>query len=91
MKYRMRLHSDGANRAASIDSIRWDGTWMVDPFNDDQAVVLRVKDKGLVIISGCAHAGIINTVNYARRSRTSERYMRSWVDFILRDPYLNPS
>jgi len=47
--------------------IKMDGTWMVDPFHDDQAVVLRVKDKGLVVISGCAHAGIINTINYARK------------------------
>ena len=33
---------------------------------DDQAIVIQVKDKGLVILSGCAHSGIVNTVNYAR-------------------------
>lgn len=38
-----------------------------DPLvNDDQAIVANIRDKGLVIISGCAHAGIINTVNYAK-------------------------
>ena len=33
---------------------------------DDQAIILTVKDKGLVIITGCGHAGIINTLNYAK-------------------------
>lgn len=34
---------------------------------DDQAVVAVVRGKGLVVISGCAHAGIVNTVRYAQR------------------------
>jgi 7,8-dihydropterin-6-yl-methyl-4-(beta-D-ribofuranosyl)aminobenzene 5'-phosphate synthase len=34
---------------------------------DDRAVVFNVKGKGLVVISGCAHAGIINTIHYAQR------------------------
>ncbi|MFC1983413.1 MBL fold metallo-hydrolase [Chloroflexota bacterium] len=32
---------------------------------DDISVVANVKDKGLVIITGCSHAGIINIVNQA--------------------------
>ena len=44
-----------------------DGKWVPDPIRDDQAVVLIVKDKGLVVLSGCAHAGIINTVEYAKK------------------------
>jgi 7,8-dihydropterin-6-yl-methyl-4-(beta-D-ribofuranosyl)aminobenzene 5'-phosphate synthase len=47
--------------------IEIDGQIQNDPIWDDQAVVLHLKDKGLVVISGCAHAGIINTINYARR------------------------
>lgn len=47
--------------------IKMDAGWTVDPLNDDQALVLKVKDKGLVVISGCAHAGIINTVKYAQK------------------------
>ena len=43
-------------------------TWQPDPLVlDDRALVINVKDKGLVIISGCAHAGIINTVRYAQQ------------------------
>ncbi|MDD5712151.1 MAG: MBL fold metallo-hydrolase [Smithellaceae bacterium] len=38
-----------------------------DPINDDTSVVFNLKDKGLVIVSGCAHAGIVNTIRYARK------------------------
>ena len=37
-----------------------------DDLDEDQAIIINVRDKGLVIVSGCAHAGIVNTVNYAR-------------------------
>jgi 7,8-dihydropterin-6-yl-methyl-4-(beta-D-ribofuranosyl)aminobenzene 5'-phosphate synthase len=37
-----------------------------DDLEEDQAIVINVKGKGLVVLSGCAHAGIVNTVNYAR-------------------------
>ena len=37
-----------------------------DPIEDDSAIVANVKGKGLVVLSGCAHAGIINTVKYAK-------------------------
>jgi 7,8-dihydropterin-6-yl-methyl-4-(beta-D-ribofuranosyl)aminobenzene 5'-phosphate synthase len=38
-----------------------------DPLiKDDQAIVVNVLDKGLVILTGCGHAGVVNTINYAR-------------------------
>jgi 7,8-dihydropterin-6-yl-methyl-4-(beta-D-ribofuranosyl)aminobenzene 5'-phosphate synthase len=44
------------------------GLWQADPWIwDDRAIVINVKGKGLVVLSGCAHAGIINTINYAQR------------------------
>ena len=43
-----------------------DGQEKWDPIEDDTSVVMHLKDKGLVVLSGCAHAGIVNTVNYAR-------------------------
>ena len=43
------------------------GKWQPDPWIwDDRAIVINVKQKGLVILSGCAHAGIINTMLYAK-------------------------
>jgi len=45
-----------------------EGVWRADPWIwDDQAIAFNVKGKGLVVVSGCAHAGIINTVRYAQR------------------------
>ena len=44
------------------------GSWQPDPLIlDERAVVLNVTGKGLVIVSGCAHAGIINTILYAQK------------------------
>lgn len=44
-----------------------DGGWQVDPFRDDQAIAVSVKGRGLVVVSGCAHAGIVNSVEHMRR------------------------
>ncbi|NMO50762.1 MBL fold metallo-hydrolase [Actinoplanes sp. TBRC 11911] len=45
-----------------------DGRWQPDPLvHDDQAVVLHIRDKGLVVLTGCGHAGIVNIVRYAKR------------------------
>jgi 7,8-dihydropterin-6-yl-methyl-4-(beta-D-ribofuranosyl)aminobenzene 5'-phosphate synthase len=41
-----------------------------DPFSDDQSLVIRTP-KGLVVVFGCAHSGVINTLLYARE-RTGE-------------------
>jgi 7,8-dihydropterin-6-yl-methyl-4-(beta-D-ribofuranosyl)aminobenzene 5'-phosphate synthase len=43
------------------------GEWTPDPeICDDQGLVINVKGKGLVVLSGCGHAGIINTVSHAQ-------------------------
>jgi 7,8-dihydropterin-6-yl-methyl-4-(beta-D-ribofuranosyl)aminobenzene 5'-phosphate synthase len=45
-----------------------DGAWAADPLlMDERALVFNVHGKGLVVISGCAHAGIINTVSFAQQ------------------------
>ncbi len=50
----------------SSRAYREDDEFIRDYMEDDQSIVIHVKDKGLVIVSGCAHSGIVNTVNYAR-------------------------
>ncbi|HEX9069641.1 MAG TPA: MBL fold metallo-hydrolase [Ktedonobacterales bacterium] len=34
---------------------------------DDQAIVIHLKDKGLVVCSSCSHAGIINVLRHAQQ------------------------
>ncbi len=44
-----------------------DNEWRPDPqVLDDQALIVQVRDVGLVVVTGCAHAGIVNTAWYAR-------------------------
>lgn len=38
-----------------------------DDLEEDQAIVINVKDKGLIVLSGCAHSGIVNTIRYAKK------------------------
>lgn len=38
-----------------------------DDFRGEQALFFNVKGKGLVVLSGCAHAGIVNTVKQAQK------------------------
>jgi 7,8-dihydropterin-6-yl-methyl-4-(beta-D-ribofuranosyl)aminobenzene 5'-phosphate synthase len=47
----------------------WTGTtWEPDPLViDDQALVLHLRGQGLVVLTGCAHAGAINIVRHAQR------------------------
>ena len=50
------------------------GAWEPDPvILDDQALVMRLRDRGLVVLSGCGHSGIVNTVRYARRLTAEHR------------------
>jgi 7,8-dihydropterin-6-yl-methyl-4-(beta-D-ribofuranosyl)aminobenzene 5'-phosphate synthase len=51
-----------------------EGKMEADPLiKDDQAIILAVKDKGLIIVTGCGHAGIINTLNYAKELTGEDR------------------
>ncbi len=38
-----------------------------DTFPGEQALFFKVKGRGLVVLSGCAHAGIVNTVKQAQK------------------------
>jgi len=44
-----------------------EGRWQPDPWiHDDQAIILNVKEKGLVVLTGCGHAGVVNTLKCAQ-------------------------
>ena len=46
---------------------RIDNEWIPDPFYDDQGLAVNIKGQGLVVLGGCSHAGIINTVKYLQK------------------------
>lgn len=66
------------------------GSWQVDPFRDEQAMVINVRDKGLVIISGCAHAGIINTIRYAQKITGISKVHAVMGGFHMTGPLFEP-
>lgn len=53
--------------------IEKNGKMEKDETLDDQSVVMVARDKGLVVVAGCAHAGIINTVQYSQKITGIER------------------
>jgi 7,8-dihydropterin-6-yl-methyl-4-(beta-D-ribofuranosyl)aminobenzene 5'-phosphate synthase len=64
--------------------------WLPDPIRDDQALVINVQGKGLVILSGCAHVGIINTVEYAQKITGIEKVHAVMGGFYLTGPAFAP-
>jgi 7,8-dihydropterin-6-yl-methyl-4-(beta-D-ribofuranosyl)aminobenzene 5'-phosphate synthase len=61
-----------------------------DPLEDDTALVIHVKGRGLVIVSGCAHAGIINTVRYAQKVTGISKIHAVMGGFHLTGPAFEP-
>lgn len=56
-----------AKRPGGQVLFREGGRWVVDTTPDDGAVVMHLAGKGIVILTGCGHAGLINTVREAIR------------------------
>lgn len=48
------------------------GEFKEDKLEDDIALIIRLEE-GLVIVSGCAHSGIINIIDYAIKKTGEER------------------
>lgn len=57
-----------------------------DPIEDDTAIVANIKGKGLMILSGCAHSGIINTVRHAQKVTGIEKVFSVMGGFHLTGP-----
>ncbi len=68
-----------------------DGDWQPDPLIlDDQALVMNVRDKGLVVLTGCAHAGVVNILRYARKLTGVDRLYAVIGGFHLNGPLFEP-
>ena len=68
-----------------------DGAWAPDPLIlDDQALIVHVAGHGLVVLTGCGHAGIVNIVRYARRLTGIETVAAVVGGFHLSGPAFEP-
>ncbi len=67
------------------------GAWEPDPLVlDDQALILNVAGKGLIVLTGCGHAGVVNITRYARVLTGGEPLHAIVGGFHLNGPLFEP-
>lgn len=65
--------------------------WEPDPLVlDDQAIIVNVRDRGLVIFTGCGHAGIVNITRYALALTGASSVYGVFGGFHLNGPLFEP-
>jgi 7,8-dihydropterin-6-yl-methyl-4-(beta-D-ribofuranosyl)aminobenzene 5'-phosphate synthase len=71
----------------------WDGaSWRHDPLVlDDQALVVHVRDRGLLVLTGCGHAGAVNVARHAMRLTGVGRLHALVGGLHLGGPFFEPS
>lgn len=62
-----------------------------DDLVDDSAVVMHLSGKGLVVLTGCAHSGVVNTVQYARQVTGVDQVHAVMGGFHLSGPDYDPA
>jgi 7,8-dihydropterin-6-yl-methyl-4-(beta-D-ribofuranosyl)aminobenzene 5'-phosphate synthase len=68
-----------------------DGRWEPDPLIlDDQALVVHVRGRGLVVLTGCGHAGAVNIARHAMRLTGVDRLHALLGGFHLTGPGFEP-
>jgi 7,8-dihydropterin-6-yl-methyl-4-(beta-D-ribofuranosyl)aminobenzene 5'-phosphate synthase len=66
-------------RVTSFEKLTWrnmtviDGTPVRDKLLDDQALFINIARKGVLVVCGCAHAGLINTLEHALNVTKTKR------------------
>jgi 7,8-dihydropterin-6-yl-methyl-4-(beta-D-ribofuranosyl)aminobenzene 5'-phosphate synthase len=70
----------------------WDGQgWKHDAVViDDQALVISVRGRGLVVVTGCGHAGVVNIIRHAMRLTGVGRLLAVIGGFHLSGPAFEP-
>ena len=67
------------------------GSWQPDPLVlDDQALIVNVTGKGLAVITGCGHAGVVNIARYARLLTGGQPLYALLGGFHLGGPLFEP-
>jgi len=51
------------------------GQLVPDPITHEQALIFNVRGRGLVVITSCAHAGVVNTIEYAKKLTKENRIL----------------
>jgi 7,8-dihydropterin-6-yl-methyl-4-(beta-D-ribofuranosyl)aminobenzene 5'-phosphate synthase len=65
--------------------------WEPDPLIlDDQALLVNVRGRGLVVLTGCGHAGAVNICRFAMRLTGAERLSGLLGGFHLTGPAFEP-
>jgi len=77
--------SDFEKGAPSLEA-KIGGNWMQDPFYDDQALAVHIKNHGLVVLAGCSHAGIINIVRHVCKITGTDKIHAVMGGFHLPGP-----
>ncbi len=67
------------------------GEMVPDAIRDDQAIVINLAGHGLVVISGCAHSGIVNSIIYANELTGESRVAAVIGGFHLSGPDMAPA
>jgi 7,8-dihydropterin-6-yl-methyl-4-(beta-D-ribofuranosyl)aminobenzene 5'-phosphate synthase len=79
--------TSGFETGMPFHEARHDHGWAPDPLIlDDQALVVHVRGAGLVVLTGCGHAGIVNISRYARRLTGVDRIHALVGGFHLNGP-----
>ena len=72
MKVRITTLSENTAGLGEFLFVREGTEWQPDKLMDDQALIVKTE-RGLVVILGCAHRGMINTLYHARQLTGTEK------------------
>jgi 7,8-dihydropterin-6-yl-methyl-4-(beta-D-ribofuranosyl)aminobenzene 5'-phosphate synthase len=78
-------------RGFPIHQAQRGGEWTADPLIlDDQALIANVRGKGLVVLTGCGHAGLVNIIRHAQKLTGESRLYAVIGGFHLNGPMFAP-
>lgn len=83
--------TSGFERGFPLNYAEREGAWREDfLMRDDQGLVINLEGKGLVVISGCGHSGIVNTTLYAMKLTGISKVHTIMGGFHLTGPLSEP-
>lgn len=68
-----RRHREEEEASEGFQVRESNGEVRADSIPDDLSLILKTEDRGLFILCGCCHAGLINTIDHARELTGEER------------------